>query len=599
MPTGEPDGAGQDASTPIDLDAMDEIIPGAWLAPGHQMVVNDRLVQHRWFAHRVTQRELVAGWLDVVPDFAAVAAFARRYTLASGDEVHVVEPDAEELAPHELMHLVLRGPDGWLDGAPADGMVMLSVDGGRLLMRWETRPPTTVDPGSVLAVFERLGGGGPVPLLDLVLHLLIDHPVLFAADPAPFGDLLRAGTLEVDGTTVRRTDVRPAARGAQPAGVAGLGLESSVAADRLLAAVVTESDDPVGAELLAALRDPEAVSALAERLVGGAQASPDQLARFLDRMAGSGPDAHGPGPAFLLLRLAEWRGDTAGHDAALDDATTSNEIPAALVDAAWFASDRGDARAALALLRAAHVPNDDPDAQLLARYTAAGPRLVGRNSPCWCGSTRKHKQCCLRLNGHDLASRAPWLYAKAVTFLQRPPQRPGLFTIAIAHAGVTTPDDAPARVIAAACDATVTDLCLAEGGTFERFVEKRGHLLPDDERALAESWRGARHRIWEVVDGGRALRDHVNGDERTLDARSTAKLPGEGLVLAAIHDGPLALPGVALPIDDGVLNELVPLLDAGAAAPIAAVLGREFGWTAAPDVGSPADREPDALAAAP
>jgi hypothetical protein len=182
-------------------------------------------------------------------------------------------------------------------------------------------------------------------------------------------------------------------------------------------------------------------------------------------------------------------------------------------------------------------------------------------------------------------------------FLQRPPQRPHLFSVAIAHAGVATPEEAPARVIAAACDASVTELCLAEGGDFERFLEQRGGLLPEDERELAESWRPARHRIWEVIEAGRGLRDHLTGDERTLDPGSAGKVPADGLVLAVVCEGPLAVPGTALPIAERVVVELAPLLEAGDAAAIAALVGREFGWTAAPDVGSQADRDPTALAA--
>jgi hypothetical protein len=164
---------------------------------------------------------------------------------------------------------------------------------------------------------------------------------------------------------------------------------------------------------------------------------------------------------------------------------------------------------------------------------------------------------------------------------------------------VDAPEDAPARVIAAACDATVAELCLFEGGVFGRFVEQRGALLPDDERELAERWVAGRHRVWEVVEAGSALRDHETGEERELDARSAAKVPDSGLVLAVVHDGPLALPGPALLVEEGPLAELAPLLAAGEPGPIAALLGREFGWTAAPDLGSTPDRAPDELAPAP
>jgi hypothetical protein len=588
------DGSGE----ALDLEALDQIRPGAWLAPGRQVVVSDELVRGLRFSRHITRGELMAGWLAVVPDFAALAAFAHQYDLASGGRVEVGEPAADELAPHEAPALVLQGPDGWLDGTAADDLVVLSIDGSTLTVTSEPAPPPQpIDPTAVIDTFERLGGGEPVPLRDVVLHLLIDHRALFeVSPPTPLRDLLVVAGLDVDGTSVVRADLRPAARGGETVGLPGLGLSSALAAERLLAAVLGVDGGEIDADVLAAVADADAVAAMAEQVVGGELVPIEQLEAFTDRLAAAGGGASAQaGLAFLRSRLAEWQGDATAQEAAL---ATAAQQPAALVDAAWFAADRGDARAALGLLQAAHVPADDPDVELLARYTAAGPRLVGRNDPCWCGSGRKHKQCCLRLNGHDLESRVPWLHAKGVSFLQRPPQRAALLAVAVASAGVATADDAPARVIAAACDATVTELCLFEGGAFAGFVAQRGVLLPDAERELAERWATARHRVWEVLDGGRALRDRATGEERALDATSAAKVAHDTVVVAVAQEGPVVLPGPAQPVGGEVLDDLAPLLESGDPVPIARLLGAEFGWTAAPDLGSP-DGAPDALAPAP
>jgi hypothetical protein len=568
------------------------------------VVVNDRLVSGHRFAHRITQHELVAGWIDVVPDFAAIAAFARHYVTASGDEIDVTEPAEDERSPGRPAGLVLRGPDGWLDGGSADATAVISLDGSTLTMTWE--PPTpalAVDPSPIAAVFERLGHGQPVPLLDLVLHLLIDDPTIGTVEPlVPMQDRLDAAGLVVDGITVRRANRGAAARASGPAGVPGVGLGSALAAEHLLAAVVAVvQQTPVDLNLVApALADPIAVAAMAEQVVGGALVTPDQFELLLEGVATASTltGMAAGGLAFLRSRLAEWRGDAAAQEHHLLEALNSGHYPGALVDAAEFAADRGDARGALASLRTGGVPADDPDAVLLARYTATGPRMVGRNDLCWCGSGRKHKQCCLPLNGWDLDSRAQWLHAKAITFLQRPPQRATLFAVAMAHAGTATLDEAPARVIAAACDTTVTELCLFEGGIFGRFLEVRGALLPNEERELAEQWRPARHRLWEVAGGG-VLRDRSDGTERTVDAASTAKLPAAGLVLAVVHDGPLAIPGTALPIRGHAVDALAELLETGDATAIAAHVGREFGWTAAPDLGSEPDHESEALTTTP
>lgn len=590
-----------DAPDPLDLSTLDEIRPGAWFAPGRQMVVNDRLVHGLRFSRHITQDELVSGWLDVVPDFAAIAAFAHRVELASGGVVDVVELDGEDLGPHQRSRLVLRGDEGWLDGGAAGGTAVLSLDGDRLTLAWA--PPlgeVELDPGPIAATFDQLGGGDPVPLLDLVLHLLIDHRGLFEGEtPLPVRDLLLVAGLDVEGTTVVRAGVRPSARGADPVGLPGLGLSSALAAERLLGAVLDPTGDGVvGPDVLEALLDADAVAAVAEQVVGGALVAQAQLAQLVSALEQAAGPPHHPAVSFLRSRLAEWDGDAAAQEAALAPAVAAQH-PAALLDAAWFATDRGDAREATALLRSAHVPADDPDFELLGRFTRTGPRWVGRNDACWCGSGRKHKQCHLHLNGHDLVARVPWLHAKAVTYLQRPPARSTLLSVATTSAGLSSPDDAPARVIAAACDASVAELCLFEGGLFGRFVEQRGPLLPDDERELAEAWAPQRHQVWEVVGDGAALRPAAGGDDRPLDPWSRTKLHGPGFVLAVVQPGPIALPGPVTPVAPALVDDLEKLLAADDVHPLAGFLGRELGWTSAPDLGSEADPAPDELAPTP
>jgi hypothetical protein len=584
----------------LDLEAMDEIQPGAWMAPGQQVVVSDRLVLGRRFAHRITQHELVAGWLEVVPDFAPLAAFNRHYLTPDGQAIDVVEPGAEEQTHDHPVALALRGPDGWLDGANTAALATLALDGNTLTLTWEPDPGAAADPAALTSTFLRLGNGQPVPLLDLVLHLLIDDPSLGTGDTiVPVRDQLVAAGLVVDGITVRFAERGAAGRASGPAGVPGLGLESAVAAEHLLGAMVAVvQDTPVDLNLVVpALADPVAVGAMAEQVVGGELVQPEQLELLVEGIASATTltGAAAGGLAFLRSRLAEWRGDSPAQEQALDEALSAGHSAAALVDAAGFAADRGDARGALAQLRTAGIPADDPDAVLLARYTATGPKMVGRNDACWCGSGRKHKQCCLPLNGWDVDARAGWLHAKAIAFLQRPPQRSTLLGVATAHAGVASTDEAPARVIAAACDTTVTELCLVEGGVLARYLAVRGDLLPDDERELGATWAGTAHALWEVTGPTQLTKVGEPAVTRALDAESAAKVAVGSTVLAAVYDGPLALPGPALPVQGGAVDALTEALASGDASTIAAVVGREFGWTAAPDLGSDADRAPDAL----
>ena len=213
----------------------------------------------------------------------------------------------------------------------------------------------------------------PVPLLDLVLHLLIDHPVLFdATPPTPLRDLLLVAGLDVDGTTVHRADLRPPpeapTRSASPGSASPRRWPPSGCSPRSSRWTSPRSPTTCSTPSPTPTRSPRRPS----------RSSVATSCRRSSWPASSSTSRRRPDPAslsgtaFLRSRLAEWQGDPAAQEAALD-AARGGQQPAALVDAAWFAADRGDARAALALLRSAHVPADDPDLELLVRYTSGGP----------------------------------------------------------------------------------------------------------------------------------------------------------------------------------------------------------------------------------
>jgi hypothetical protein len=588
----------------LDLEKLDEIQPGAWVAPGEQVVVSDKLLIGRRFVHRVSPQEHVAGWLEVVPDFAAIAAFNRHFVTPDGGAIEVIEPSADTTAHGKAVTLALKGPDGWLAGADLELLAAIQLDGHTLTLTWEPPTPHRPNPAPVIDTFQRLGSGRPVPVLDLVLHLLIDHPEFGTGEiVTPIHDLLAAADLVVDGTTVRRANRGAQAKATGPAGVQGVDLEATLAAEHLLGAVVNVvQGTPVDLNLVVpALANPTAVAAMAEQVVGAELVTPEQLELLVEGI-GEATTLTGlaaGGLSLLRSRLAEWRGETEKQEQYLEAALAAGHSAGALVDAATFAADRGDARGALAHLRTAAIPADDPDIVLLTRYAGSGPRTVGRNDPCWCGSGRKYKTCHIALNGWDIDARAEWIHDKAIAFLQRPPQRTALLEVAMAHAGVTSGDEAPARVIAAACDAIVTELCLAEGGIFDRFVETRGSLLPEDELALARSWVGARHGLWHVSDDRTHVHAHGGGEARALDRASAERVPAGATIFAVVHQGPLAIPGPVLILDEQAVETLEALIPAGDAAAIAAVIGQRFGWTAAPDVGSAADLAPDVLTTTP
>jgi SEC-C motif len=197
------------------------------------------------------------------------------------------------------------------------------------------------------------------------------------------------------------------------------------------------------------------------------------------------------------------------------------EFGPAIDRAAWYASDRGDARRAADLWRMLESPDEG---QLRAAEDALErvPSRHGRNDPCWCGSGRKQKVC----HGDDaepipLADRVPWLGTKAVAYLFRHGGEADLdlFDLAIAHA--SEPDDIE-KVKSALDDVAVADVALTELGWFEGFLRDRGPLLPDDERDLAARWLDVERSVYEVEPAGRdgavALRDLRTGERLEVGA---------------------------------------------------------------------------------
>jgi hypothetical protein len=206
----------------------------------------------------------------------------------------------------------------------------------------------------------------------------------------------------------------------------------------------------------------------------------------------------------------------------------------ALVDLAWYAADRGDAKRAVSLLRRVGVDDDDPDLEFLqARIDAATVR-AGRNDPCPCGSGRKFKGCCLNDPKVPLEERAGWLYRKVMQFTLRPQRRTlvaDLLELA-GEAGNQEIDDDDLT-------AMLTDVAAFEGGAIDEFVRERVDLLPPDERQLARGWVDSRLALWEVVEvefgTSLTVRDTRTGDRLEVAERSASRaLRTGGYLLARV-----------------------------------------------------------------
>jgi hypothetical protein len=112
------------------------------------------------------------------------------------------------------------------------------------------------------------------------------------------------------------------------------------------------------------------------------------------RVAAADHDGEKAGAFLVLARAEELRGNVLGAEAMVKEALGCDpDFVPAVFEGAIFASERGEAGKALELFGRA---GEAPDAGVMALLRAfARPPSGGtaRNSPCPCGSGKKHKPC--------------------------------------------------------------------------------------------------------------------------------------------------------------------------------------------------------------
>ncbi|MGH2701595.1 MAG: SEC-C metal-binding domain-containing protein [Actinomycetota bacterium] len=237
------------------------------------------------------------------------------------------------------------------------------------------------------------------------------------------------------------------------------------------------------------------------------------------RVATADHDGDKAAAFFVLARIEELRGNVLGAEAMVEEALAADaDYLPAVVEGAIFASERGEARKALEFFRrAGEAPDAGPMAMLraFARPPTSG---VARNSPCPCGSGKKHKLCCMK-TGHPLERRASWLIFKIASWAVRT-SAPTLMADLARDMFDGDPDDDVLLEVALR-DAAILDVAVFDLGLLDEYLDGRGVLLPDDERELARSWLKTRRSAYEVISvtarRGCRLRDLLTGDEMDVD----------------------------------------------------------------------------------
>lgn len=419
------------------------------------------------------------------------------------------------------------------------------------------------DLGAVLARMFEERGGEPIGLDTALWTACADDADLLRAPAAPLTELVEASGVALDGDMVAPAgfDFDSWRAGKQTSRLAALyqldddeaqavltvkrlcayclelmeqasrgGDFGQSAFDALVARYTAPADGRHGMPVLAALdylSVPQVASAAVEEVTS---LHPDQasaLGLFAESIEPMAPRSARPALRWLRGRAHELLGEIDSAEAVFESAESlDSSWPLTLVSLSRYAADRGDAERAISLLRRAGIPDHHEMLDALKGFVRPARIGLGRNDKCWCGSGRKYKVCHLNREQLPLEERASWLYQKGSYDLSEAGFASLLMDCAQARAAYSTDPDAVDAALYD--DPLVGDVVLFEGGAFEEFLTLRGHLLPDDERLMAQQWLLIERSLHEVVDvrpgEGMTLRDVRTGDRHDVLERSASRV---------------------------------------------------------------------------
>ena len=532
-----------------------------WATPHDEMVGSTAaLLDGIVLTHRLTAEELGDEVVAMVPDLEILDwDLPDGLELAGGGRVEDVSFDEFTSA--------LAGPSGWLSAFVAGDCVAFSRRGGQLFVE---KVEALGDGQRELDALRRYlddrlpenCGDEATPIL---LDALIADPGAFRSAVPPVTELFDALGLDRRGFSFGRRgeawkSVVEQFRDRERAAVArewrfdeccrrAFGLVNAA----FDAAGPDGTDVARPGEVAAALLHGAVAPAFAEHEVDDRVFADRRVAGFAETVvAGSRQTA---GARLVAAAAADAIGDVTVAEAHLREAVRADpEYSPAALALAEYETDRGNLERAIALLRHPEL-SSTPTLELLLEEQdrrAAPFRGVGRNDPCPCGSGRKFKVCCQRRAAPPLPERLSLFQHKLNAFAT---VHHHAQIVGIASAACDPDDPDLADRIVELCDGPVIrDFAIWEGGLAAEYLDRRGSLLPSDERDLLVALLDEPRRLWELVEVnagvGMTLRDTRTGDQRRVRdvAGSRGRSPGEYL-LARVADLPGGAELIGMPLE--------------------------------------------------
>jgi len=487
------------------VDAVVDHDPSFMMLPPDLVVHVPTILGGAVLTHRLTDSERSEDCVHAGADLAALLHQSDRLQLESGAEV--------ELKNFSNSDGVMFGPDGWLGHFDTGTLLAFRLDGQTLSVSTvaEPEPPKDAVIGAARAAYDRAVEEPwlPVGADGIMVGMLLENPGVLATPQVPLSELLTQAGLEQRGIEFAHDDsVWRAAKTLARLHAIFERLDEGRrgrAADVLEAFDASEREANALHDALVALGDHRILSVVTDLLLDldDDVDQLDEVATFAaDLLAAARRPRDGAPARWLMAVISERRCDPVAGLAHLESAVKADpEFLPAVDRLAWYLSDRGDARGAVRLWRSLGASEaDSVDLREVVPFAEQAPVRLARNEACWCGSGRKFKHCHLdQPEKFELPDRVGWLCRKAVAYLER---RGGVapehvYQLAVVRADG---DDSEEAVDRAFADPMTMDVALHEGGWFDRFIEERGALLPDDEAILARAWSFVDRTLYEVVE---------------------------------------------------------------------------------------------------
>jgi hypothetical protein len=508
-------GDGDDwALNELDLEDLIEVFEDeVWISDDYWwdeevIASTSQMLDGAMFTHFVSPEEYALESIATIPDLEVIDFNIRGgLKLSDGGVVERIWPDDD--AERADAHGSLIGPPGWLSVLGGPGLAVFTRRGEELTVD-SARETTDGDreQSALGAAFEsQCPPGIGIEIVPIVFNALLADCTLFRRVTVPVTQMLaalgveqreawcgRAGEKWEDPvTSYVRTKTAAIGRRWGFDNCCHSELQIALEAWSALATERDGLDELTLRGAAKALRHSVVSSAFVDYVLGSSDRPSPAVAELAGQLT-SLPGRWGAPGHYLLAANAERAGDAFVGESELERAVKLDaDYLSALDDLAWYAADRGNARRAMTLLQLSGEGSGNPEYDFLVEFAPSDRRSVGRNELCPCGSGRKYKICCMNQRTLSIEVRSKWVLQKLQQYISRPQRRErNVNLVGIACNGDLKNVENVAPFI--------VDAIGSETETVLSFLEERGALLPDDERALLVEWLDYPWDLYEVID---------------------------------------------------------------------------------------------------